>query len=304
MDVRQLKHFLAVVENANYARAANSINMSQSALTQSILRLEQDLGIRLFERGRFGATVTAAGEMLTERARLVLAEIHRAEAELGELKDAARGSVTVGLGRSLTAGLVANAIAVFAAARREVALTVSEGWSPDLYQRLLRGEFDFVVSSPQPGLTIDPELSAEVLFSQAEKLIIGRRHPLSGKEDLSLADLSSVLWAIPPRAVNRVDHLRLVFSAAGIAPPKHFIRSDSDTFGQALIREGYAVGLANIHMLTREIAEGEVTVAPLADLNIERDVILAVRRRSRPPPIAAALITVVRMQTRTAAASA
>ena len=246
------------------------------------------------ERGRFGASATPAGELLTARARLVLAEIQRAENELAELSDTGRGSVSIGLGRSLTTGPIADVIAGFAAAHGEARLSVSEGWSPDLHRRLIQGEFDFVVSSPQPGFSVDPELSAEVLFRQVETLMIGRRHPLGRKDPLELADLSGALWAMPPRALNRTEHLRRAFTASGVEPPRRFIRSDSDTFGRHLIREGHAIGLANVHVMTRDIEEGEIRALSFPQLDIERDVVLAVRRRSRSSPLAVAVIGAIR----------
>jgi DNA-binding transcriptional LysR family regulator len=290
MDVRQLKHFLAVAEHANYARAAGAIGMSQSALTQSILRLEHTVGLKLFERGRFGALMTPAGDLLASRARLVLAEMHRAETELAEMSDSGRGSVTIGLGRSLTLGIVADTIAGFAASRRDVRVTVYEGWSPDLHRRLLQGEFDLVVSSPQPTFRVDADISAEILFHQTEKLLIGRGHELAKTADLRLNDLSKAFWAMPPRALDRAEHLRRVFMASGVDPPTHFIRSDSDTFGQALIREGLAIGMANIDSVARGIADGALLAPPFPQFDIERDVLLAVRRRSRPSRLATALI--------------
>jgi DNA-binding transcriptional LysR family regulator len=300
MDVRQLRHFLAIVESGSYARAANNLNMSQSALTQSILKLEESVDVRLFQRGRSGATITEAGTILGRRARLIMAELQLAEAELRDIKDAKRGSINIGLGRSLTSGPIANVLATFAIKQKHILLTVNEGWSPDLFQRLMKGDFDLVLSSPQPNIPIDPEINIEPLFSQWERPVISRHHKLASRKEVTLADIGDGLWALPPRGNMRVQHLHNVFNAAGLSPPTHFIRSDSDTFGQWLIRRGLAVGLANVHILEAEIALGDIIVLPLPELAIERQVCLATRRRSRLKAIATQLAEDVRRAVRRA----
>src|SRR6266702_5032223 len=90
MDLRQLRYFLAVAENLHFRKAAEIVHLSQPALTLQVRALEEELGVLLFQRNRHKTTLTAAGEILREEARSLLAAADRAAERT---KRAARGQV-------------------------------------------------------------------------------------------------------------------------------------------------------------------------------------------------------------------
>jgi DNA-binding transcriptional LysR family regulator len=294
MDIRQLKYFMTIAEKGNYARAAEVLHLTQSALTQSMTRLEDELEVRLFERGRFGAVLTDVGAALLHRARLITAEMQLAELEISQIRGATRGSVTVGLGKALASGPFAKALVQFAVRRPEVSLTINEGWSPDLFRGLISGEYDFVVSAPQPGITIDPELHLEVISHQVEMPIISVNHPLASKTDLQLADLSDVMWGIPPKGNGRIRRLREIFESLGLHPPIRFLRTDSDTLALAMISAGLLVGLANLDSVERKVRAKQLIVLPFEELMIDRRIVIATRKRSRLTSLAEAVVSELR----------
>ncbi|HEY0402064.1 MAG TPA: LysR family transcriptional regulator, partial [Blastococcus sp.] len=95
MELRQLEHFLAVVEEGSFTRAAARSYMVQSSLSASVLALERELGTNLFIRGRGGAELTDAGWTLLEPARAALADADRARDAVAEVTGLLRGSVRV-----------------------------------------------------------------------------------------------------------------------------------------------------------------------------------------------------------------
>ena len=289
MDIRQLKYFLMIAEHRNYARAADELGLTQSALTQSMMRLEEELESRLFERGRFGAELTDVGDALLHRARLIIAEVRRAESEVKDMRGATRGSITVGISKSLASSYIARILVEYAKQRPDVSLTVNEGWSPNLFRDLARGEFDFVVSAPQPGVKIDPDLHLEPIAHQVEMPVISIRHPLAKKATPQISDLSDLMWGLPPKGNQRIRRLREIFQALGLQPPIHFLRTDSDTMALAMIKEGLIVGLANVDTLEREIRERSIIVLPFEELKIDRQIVIVKRRRSRLTPVAEVL---------------
>lgn len=289
MDIRQLKYFLMIAEQGNYARAAEVLGVTQSALTQSMMRLEEELEVRLFERGRFGAELTDVGEALLHRAKLIIAEMRSAESEIKDMRGATRGSVTVGIGKSLASSYIARILVEFASQRPDVSLTINEGWSLNLFRDLAAGEFDFVVSGPQPGVKIDPDLHLEPISHQVEMPVISVRHPLAKKPNPQISDLSDLMWGLPPKGNRRIRRLREIFQSLGLQPPVHFLRTDSDTLALAMIKEGLIVGLANLDTLEREIREKSVIVLPFEELKIDRQIVIVKRRRSRLTPVAEVL---------------
>jgi DNA-binding transcriptional LysR family regulator len=293
MEIRQATHLIALADHASYARAAESLGITQSALTQSIARFEAELDVRLFDRGRFGATPTEAGLMLLDRARAIVAEERLARAELEAFKSATYGDLRIGVGKSVVQHLMPEALSAFARKRPRIVVTAFEGWSTELYARLLRGELDFVVSAAVPSITIDPELVQELLFIQHEQVVIGQSHPLARKPAPKLADLVDQHWVVPPAGTRRVRLLQGIFQGAGLEAPTRFTRTDSVTMLFEMIRLGAAVGWATIELMTDALREGLV-VLDVPELAADRQATITMRRRSRPSPLALSLMQEVR----------
>jgi DNA-binding transcriptional LysR family regulator len=294
LDLKQLRYFLAICKSGTYARASEELGITQSALTQSIVRLEHNLDVRLFERGRHGATLTPHGQLLYPRAQVMLAEAEAAASELRHTTEQSRAKVAVGLGKSIVGNLMPEAIRRMRTTRPDVALTVVEGWSPELYGKLLQGELDFVVSAPLPHYAVDLELRQEQLFTQHEAVLIGRRHPLAGREKIDLAELSRCLWLLPPEGNGRSRFLRRVFQDAGLDPPAQSVRSDCTQIGIGLLRNGLAVAHGVLEVVREQMSDDEFRVVPIPALSLERPVYVTLRRRSRLQSAAHLFLDVVR----------
>jgi DNA-binding transcriptional LysR family regulator len=97
MDIRQIRHLIAVLEHGNVLRAAHAIHISQPALSKSIQNLEAELGVRLLERGPRGVSPTIYGTTLLKHARLLLNQGAQAVAEIGAIKDGHLGHLRLGV---------------------------------------------------------------------------------------------------------------------------------------------------------------------------------------------------------------
>jgi DNA-binding transcriptional LysR family regulator len=98
MDLRQLQHFLTVLEHGSLKRAASDACVSQQGLSASIKALEDSLGVQLLDRGRHGAVPTAAGLMLADRAKEILGTVRLTRAELKSLSIGQTGTAVMGSG--------------------------------------------------------------------------------------------------------------------------------------------------------------------------------------------------------------
>ena len=97
-DATRLRQLATVIRCRSYAKAAEVLGMSQPALSKSVLALERELGVKVLERGRFGAVPTPFGEALARRSDAVDAELRIAREELRSLRNARAGRVTIGCG--------------------------------------------------------------------------------------------------------------------------------------------------------------------------------------------------------------
>lgn len=149
--LESLRHFVLVAEHATFTAAARHAHITQPALTASIRRLEQGIGARLFDRGRHGATLTAAGAALLPHARaaaVAVAEGQRAVAQLDRL-DA--GEVRIGGGQTACTYLLPPLLSVFRRKHPKVAVRLREMPEELAVDAFEAGELDLVVAGIGEG---------------------------------------------------------------------------------------------------------------------------------------------------------
>jgi DNA-binding transcriptional LysR family regulator len=200
VELRQLEHFLAVVEEGSFTRAAARVYMVQSSLSASLLSLERELGTELFVRGRRGAELTDAGRAFLDPARAALREADRAREAVAEVEGLLRGSVrvaTVALPRELD---LSETISGFRAEHPGVDLRVVPAGAQQAVQLVAEGEAHFALAPlPPQGRT----LRFESLCSSPLVALCPAGHRLAGARDLDprelidepLIDLARGWWA-------------------------------------------------------------------------------------------------------------
>src|SRR5258706_11835797 len=97
MEIHQLRYFCAVAETSSFSRAAVQSHVSQPSLSQQILKLEDELGARLFDRLGRSVRLTELGKTFLPRARAVLRELEAAKGDVDERKDSVGGSICIGV---------------------------------------------------------------------------------------------------------------------------------------------------------------------------------------------------------------
>jgi DNA-binding transcriptional LysR family regulator len=178
MDTRDLATFASVARLGGMGRAARALNTVQSNVTQRVRRLEEALGVALFERSRSGTRLTAAGERLmpyAARVDALLEEAGRAARDDGT----PRGTLTVGALETTAALRLSPLLASYARAHPQVDLVLRTGTTAEMVERVLGRELEgaFVC-----GPVVHPDLAATVVFEEELAL-------LSAPSNRSLADL-------------------------------------------------------------------------------------------------------------------
>jgi DNA-binding transcriptional LysR family regulator len=187
VDLRQLEHFLAVVEEGSFTRAAAQLFMVQSSLSASLLALERELGTNLFIRGRRGAELTDAGRAFLEPAKGALAETDRARDAVAQVKGLIRGSVriaAVAMPRSVD---VCETIRRFQDEHPGVDVHVVPVGARDMIELVAEGQVDFAITPRLDGTS--PGLHFEPLVATPLVLVCPAAHRLAGARDLDPAEL-------------------------------------------------------------------------------------------------------------------
>lgn len=293
MDSLKLEQFLAVADHGHFGRAAEALNLSQQAVSKNIAALERSLGVKLFERGAFGASLTPYGEVLAVRARLALAELRLGAAEIGSMRGSRFGQVRVGVGLGFVGRVMPLAIERFRKRHPNVHVTAIVESSAVLLPMMLRGELDFCVSAPPTYFAIDPELDREPLFLETDVVVIRSRHPLANRQP-SLSELAQFPWLMSAQLTDTWQKICREFSAQGLEPPLQLVRTDSVALAKELLLSGDYICLLGRENVARELAAGTFASIEVHGIPDTRPAILTWRRRSPVPPPALKMMEVLR----------
>ena len=178
MEMHQLRYAVAVVRAGNFSRAAEQCHVSQPSLSQQIMKLEEELGERLFDRTKREARLTPHGEAFLQRAVRILEEVDAAKREANDAKDLLSGTVTLGVIPTVAPYLLPGVMAAFAKKYPGVEMIVHEEQTTRLLKMLHGYEIDLALASlPLEG----EQLQIQALFTEELLLALPPSHPLSRK---------------------------------------------------------------------------------------------------------------------------
>src|SRR5216684_882679 len=188
MELHQLRYFCAVAETGSFSRAAEQSHVSQPSLSQQIMKLEEELGARLFDRLGRSVRLTELGKTFLPRARAVLRELEAAKGDVVERKDFVGGPVTVGIIPTVGPYFLPPFLTSFSRKFPQVRFTVVEEITPALLDRLRAGAIDVaILALPIRGHEFETApLLTERLFAALPK-----NHKLAKRRSLVLKDLRS-----------------------------------------------------------------------------------------------------------------
>ncbi len=150
--LRELEQFVAVATAGTFTAAAHRVHLSQPALTAAIHRLEDEVGARLFDRGRHGAALTAAGRAFLPKAHAALAAFADGRRAVAEIQGLTAGEVRIGGGATACTYLLPPILARYRRARPGIALSLREGYTDDLERAVDEGALDLaVITAPRRG---------------------------------------------------------------------------------------------------------------------------------------------------------
>ncbi len=207
VTLTQLAYAAAVDTHRHFDRAARACNVTQPTLSMQLRKLEQVLGVTLFDRSRTPVVPTDIGEVLLEQVRVVLREAAR----LGDLRDAAsgalQGELRVGVIPTLAPYLLPAVLELLEERHPGMELVVEEGVTESVLEGLRTDTLDIgLVATP----TADPSMLGRILFHEPFVGYVGARHRLAGRSLLDASDLSTDdLWLLADGHCLRTQALSL-----------------------------------------------------------------------------------------------
>ena len=230
--LRHLHTFVAVAQQGTLGRAAETLNLSQPALSKTLNELEQLTGTRLFERGRLGAQLTLVGEQFLTHAVKVLDALNTAGQALNRKEGLSNDIVRIGALPTAALGILPSVIGQFHQQQKDITLQVATMNNTMLLAGLKSGVIDIGI-----GRMSDPELMSglnyELLFLESLKLVVRPGHPLL-QETVTLSRVMEWPVVVSPKGTLPRQNAEALLQSQGCKIPTGCIETLSASLSRQL----------------------------------------------------------------------
>jgi LysR family transcriptional activator of glutamate synthase operon len=280
VELRQLKYFMEVARVEHMTQASENLHVAQSAVSRQIIKLEEELGVALFERIGRNMRLTNVGKDFLAQAKRAVNELQKAEAIVTEYTNPKIGTVRVGLPNSLATKVLPAVISEFRKNYPDISYQFMEGSNAELTNMLLSGDLDLTFLSPVPTET--EFFYTTRFFDEKLKVIVPKSHPLSNELTLTLHDLKNEKFILYP---NDFDLFQIVQTSAekkGIRLDIAFQSTDFYTI-QGLVGAGLGISILPEMILDGAIFKETISI-PLRDKDLRRSVGLITAKKRKLSP--------------------
>lgn len=188
MTLNELRYILAVAQEKNFRRAAEKVYVSQPALSLAIQKLEQELGVQIFERSRTSVSLTPIGEMIVNQSQRALEEIEQIKSIASQGKDQLVGTLKIGAIYTVGPYLLPELIPVLKKKAPDMPLDMEENTTANLEAQLINGRLDaIIIALPFGGSSI----STRPLYDEDFNVLVPKDHAWAKKKQIKTVELAS-----------------------------------------------------------------------------------------------------------------
>lgn len=274
MELMQLEYFIETARREHISKTAEALNITQPALSKSISRLEEDLGVKLFAREGKNIRLNAYGAVVMRYAEQILYSIGDMRAELEQLQSGMAGMLRIGSSfPAQEPNWLLQVIRDFAFQYPDVQFSLKQYPSDQLPDALRQREIDLAVSSEPIQAA---EFQWEELFTEPMGIILSADHSLARKQALSMSDLVRERFYCNNANSDTLKLTKRFCELAGFEPTIHF-EGDFPTFIGQAVALGYGVSvisergfLRNAKNQQRQPWEEQIVYRPLKESYCQR----------------------------------
>ena len=276
MDLFQLQTFIAVVQEGSFSRAAHKLNRSQPAISQTIRKLEEELGEALLDRSSRDGTLTDAGQVVYEYAQKLVNLRMEAQGALTELRELNRGKLSIAA-NEFTCLYLLPVLDEFRRLYPTIKITVQRSLASRIPQSILEHNVELGVISFNPE---DPLLRSIVVYRDELALVVYPRHPLASTRQVAVRDLGVESFVAhnvaSPFRIKVIEAFKRYRTALNMDTELPTI----DAIKKFVMLEN---GIALIPALAveSELARGELVRVMVRDLKLERKLRIVYRRNAK-----------------------
>jgi DNA-binding transcriptional LysR family regulator len=290
MDLKQLRNLAAVLDAGSIGKAAAQLHISQPALSKSIRRLEEELGVLLFERDGRGVQPTRYAEGLRDYANSASFGLAQAMADIQALKSGTEGIVSLAGPQAIAEQLFGACAARIVRARPKLQLRITIT-STELFSGLVAGQYDLVVAALYEEAT-EAGLARRLLFDDRFVAIVRPGHKLLALPHPEPRDLASQPWIFGPVGTLHRRRLEQFFNVAGLPLPRAAIECRSTEVIKSIVMATDHLALMSRMGAAAEISDGRLQAIELDSPFLTRPIGILWRQDRLTPPIEFAMAVI------------
>ena len=286
MDLVQLEHFLAVVAERTFTRAAERVSRTQPAVSQSIKRLEDAIGTPLFARDAHDVTLTEAGRLLAAHARRMLALRDDALRQIGQLATLKAGTVAIAAHESAALYLLPVALRDYVSQFPGIKVALYRNPVSEIPRQVMDREVDIGFVREAPAFR---ELRLTEVHVDQMVLIVAPDHPLAARTNVTIQDLAGEPFVVHSTCTVTANTMHQVSERCGV---KLRVAAELWSFEniKGFVREGVGLGLVPLVTVREDLRAGTLARIAMPPFEIPRRTLMIHREQGYLSECASELI--------------
>jgi DNA-binding transcriptional LysR family regulator len=273
INLNRLLTFHKAAEELNFSTAAQKLSITQPAVSAQIHNLEEDLGVKLFNRiGRIIA-LSEAGEVLRGFSRRIFRLLDEAESVMDELRLVRRGTLKIGTTTTYAGHIMPPLLSRFQTEFPMVKVILHEGSSMDIAKRVAKLEIEVAVVAYSGNLK---NVQFDLLRQEELVLVLPPGHPLASRTSVSIKALAKEKFILREKGSSTRLIMRNLFRQHRINPPVVFETSNVD-FIKEQVANGMGVSFLTRSAVSEELASGRMATAKLKEEKLKLEIYSAIR---------------------------
>ncbi|MCW5707392.1 MAG: LysR family transcriptional regulator [Shinella sp.] len=261
IPLTSLVQMLAVAEHLSFHRAARSLGISQPSVSARVKALEEDLGVRLFERNTRGVRLTEAGRLFVEQVSVGVDQLDHAVKTAGMAAMGKCGRLRIGIHALIPHSFLAELIGQYRETNPGIEVEITEGTARDAVMQLRADQLDVAFVAGSPEL---PDCHTRLIWTEPLVAVLQERHPLAGQPTVTWADLTGETFLVRHGGTGPQVHDHIVLRLAGRWPAPSILRFDVGR-GTLLSMVGQGFGITIVGAAASLLPITGIVFLPFAD---------------------------------------
>jgi DNA-binding transcriptional LysR family regulator len=265
----RLKVFYTVSQKLSFTKAAETLFVSQPAVTKHIKELEEQLGTSLFKRNGSNISLTPAGQVLVKHTREIFKTYEILENELAQLNDSARGNIRIGASTTLAQYVLPRILALFKTTYPDIDFSFTSGNSETIEQLVMTEKIDIAIVE---GISHHPQIMYEPFVKDEIVLVARTGSTIGQKGEIKPTHLLSIPLTLREQGSGTLDVVYRALKKNGMRPKDLKVEiqlGSTESIKQYLLHTECAAFLS-IHAITKELQQNELSIIDIRGIDIYR----------------------------------